>query len=125
MLAVERDGARRQRVVLLARPSACTARQQRTPFLLEGLKQASTRARSSDALRNTGYDREMWTGLYGVVHPYLSVWRPGRLVAGIAGITLVGLALAAVPRAPRPRDAGRRPGGPQPTRPRASVPPAG
>ncbi len=83
-------------------------------FLLEGLKRVD-QGTVADALRNTGYHREMWTGLYGVVHPYLSVWHPGRILAGIAGVTFVGLGLAAV--------RGRRGRGEQADDPAASADP--
>lgn len=63
-------------------------------FLLEGLRRED-RGTLIDALGDVSYQRDMWSGLYGVVHPRLSVWHPGWVVAGIAAVTAVGLAVAA------------------------------
>jgi hypothetical protein len=66
-------------------------------FLLAGLRRED-RGTLIGALRDLPYHRDMWSGLYGVVHPRLSAWHPVWVVAGLVSVTITGLAVAAVRR---------------------------
>ena len=63
-------------------------------FLLELLDRPH-RGTVVDVLTDVSYHRSMWAGLYGVVHPRLSVWHPGVVAAAVATAVALSLAVAA------------------------------
>jgi Dolichyl-phosphate-mannose-protein mannosyltransferase len=72
-------------------------------FLLDAFERPP-RGGLADVLIDGGYNGGMWSGLFGAVHPRLSVAHPGWVVAALVAVAVVGLVAAAARRLLRRHD---------------------